>query len=54
MLSLLIIGRNRAEYRAEAQGINDEQVDANVFGVFGITLGMAVLGGLGMYLVVAG
>lgn len=54
VLSLLIIGRNRAEYRAEAQGINEEQVDANVFGVFGITLGMAVLGGLGLYLVVAG
>lgn len=51
-LAMLIIVRNRAEYRAEAEGLSQERVDANVFGVFTITLGMTVLGGLGLYLVV--
>lgn len=51
VLALAIILRNRAEYRAEAQGVSDERIDANVFGVAALTLGMVVLGGLGLYLV---
>lgn len=51
LLSLLIIVRNRAAYRTEAEGLSQELYDANVFGVFTITLGMSVLGGLGLYLV---
>lgn len=54
VLALAIISRNRAEYRAEAQGVSQEHVDANAFGVAAVTLGMAVLGGLGLYLVVVG
>ncbi len=54
LLSAAIIARNRASYRVEAQGLSREQVDANVFGVGAITLGMTVLGGLGLYLVVVG
>lgn len=53
VLSLVIIARNRAEYRSEARGLSDERVDANVFGVFAVTTGMTVLGGLGLYLVVS-
>ena len=51
-LALAIISRNRAEYRAEAHGVSNEQVDANVFGVTALTTGMVVLGALGLYLVV--
>jgi len=51
VLALAIISRNRAEYRAEAQGVSNERVDANVFGVTVLTAGMVVLGGLGLYLV---
>lgn len=54
LLSVAIISRNRAEYRAEARALSREQVDANVFGVAAITLGMTVLGGLGLYLVLFG
>lgn len=53
VLSLMIISRNRAGYRAEARGLSNEHVDANAFGVFTITLGMTILGGLGLYLVIA-
>lgn len=52
LLAMAIIVRNRAEYRAEAEGLSHERIDANVFGVLTITLGMTVLGGLGLYLVV--
>lgn len=53
LLSLLIIIRNRADYRAEAEGLSREHVDANVVGVAAITISMTVLGGLGLYLVVS-
>lgn len=54
VLSLTIIATNRAGYRDEAQGLSEEAVDANAFGVLAITAGMTVLGGLGLYLAVVG
>lgn len=54
VLAVSIMARNRAEYRAEAQGVSNERVDANVFGVAAVTLGMSALGGLGLYLVLSG
>lgn len=53
-LALSIIARNRAEYRTEAHGVNDEHVEPNIIAVLAITAGMAVLGGLGLYLVATG
>lgn len=54
VLALSIIVRNRAEYRAEAHGVYHEHVEPNAIGVLAITVGMAVLGGLGLYLVATG
>ncbi len=54
VLSLAIITRSRAGYRDEALGLSEEHVAANAFGVFAVTAGMTVLGGLGLYLAVAG
>lgn len=52
VIGLAIIARNRVEYRHEAVGIKQEQVEPNVFGVFAITAGMAVLGVIGLVLIV--
>lgn len=51
VIAVAIIVRNRSEYREEAEGMSREIVPANIFGVFAITLGMSVLGGIGLYLV---
>ncbi len=51
-IALVIIARNRAQYRVGAEGIEQEQVRANVFGVFAVTLGMAVFAAIGLFLVV--
>ena len=53
LLALLIIVCNRADYRAEAEGLSRERADANVVGVAAITISMTVLGGLGLYLVIS-
>lgn len=50
-ISGVIILRNRATYRSEAMGLREEIVPANVFGVFATTIGMGVLGVLGLFLV---
>lgn len=50
-IALVIIARNRAQYRTGAEGIKQEQVRANVFGVFAITIGMAMFAAIGLFLV---
>ncbi|WP_018296818.1 DUF202 domain-containing protein [Corynebacterium lubricantis] len=51
VLAAFIVFTQRARYSREAHGIARERVEPNIESVLAMTLGLAVLGGIGLYLV---
>ncbi|WP_257159162.1 DUF202 domain-containing protein [Corynebacterium cystitidis] len=51
VLALLIVLTQRRRYSVEAQGIQREFTEPNVFAVFTMTIAMVLLGAIGLYLI---
>lgn len=51
VLSLVIVVTQRRRYSVEAQGIERESTQPNVFAVFAMTAAMVFLGAIGLYLI---
>lgn len=51
VLAIFIVLTQRARYSREAHGIAQERLEPNIASVLAMTLGLSVLGGIGLYLV---